>query len=30
MGAIADYTRAIEQQPRYAEAFYNRGAALPE
>src|SRR5260370_1507682 len=27
-GAIADYTRALETNPRYAEAYYNRGIAL--
>src|SRR2546423_1428188 len=27
-GAIADYTKALEQNPKYAEAFYNRGIAL--
>jgi len=26
-GAIADYTKAVELIPKYAEAFYNRGAA---
>jgi tetratricopeptide (TPR) repeat protein len=24
-GAIADYTKAIEVNPQYAEAYYNRG-----
>src|SRR6266513_723537 len=27
-GAIADYTKALEQNPKYADAFYNRGVAL--
>ena len=28
LGAIADYTKALEQNPKYADAFYNRGVAL--
>ena len=26
-GAISDYTKALEQRPKYAEALYNRGLA---
>jgi len=27
-GAIADYNKALETQPRFAEAYYNRGLAF--
>jgi tetratricopeptide (TPR) repeat protein len=27
-GAIADYNKALESQPRFAEAYYNRGLAF--
>ena len=29
-GAIADFTKAIELDPKYATAYYNRGSAYDD